>query len=490
MQRQFETERLRFGVRLPPVHPRTASAQSLLIIVLFCIVFFKGFISEWILGVSYYTTGEADSPIARLVIEAVVVLNVGWLLLNNKVRFPAASAWFILYVAWSMLSAAVTGDTAYEGFKYARYTLYAGMVYFVAWNAGFSRRELSRINRFIAALFLIQPTAALFWVLILGQRTEWRVGTMAVNGGTMAAIFPLVAIGYAMGYYLYVRRSAWILLAGIAFGVVGYASGKRAIYFLIPACISVNLLLHYALIGRLHQRVPAARLLLHLSACAVISVPVAIYGISQSQGIALAEGNSVSVLEVLQHALDFACQYEFQQGRQGYTMGRSAASAQVIESLSSANVNSLLFGGGPSVLSSARGYHLFGPLNVIYGFVGWSWDALGIGLPPVIFFALSYGLVFRSVFVRIRAKRLGRVWRALAFGTLAGLVVLLYSYFFYASLDPVLTFTVLYYAAILASPSYTTQLAPEEPARYSRIGCSREIHAIAGHRPWAARLSD
>jgi hypothetical protein len=430
---------------------------------LFCLLFLHGLISERVFGSSWAATGEADSRINQFLFELTVCVTAALLLYKRRARLPAGSLWFALYVGWALLSGLLTRDTLFDGFMYCRYALYAFAVYAAVWNYPFTRVELDGLNRLITTLALIQIAATVVKLFVLHDRTEWRVGTMTIAGGGLAALFPLLALAYAMGYYFYVRRSCWLLLTGFSFAMIAYASGKRAIYFTLPVAALANILLYCWL--EPFRKMPAflPKFLVHVGLCGALLSPAMWYGIAHTEGIAFtAKGATAS--EILNHAFEYARGYEYGRASNGMIAGRSGAAERVTDSISEVPAETLLFGWGPTALMPKRGDALqggggFRPLGITYGIVGWSRDAISIGLPGALLYLVFIVTVMRAIYRRARRGNLGRVWKGLCFGTLAGFLVLLYDYLLYDVPLSVITFVLLFYAAVILSPVYRSRLA-------------------------------
>jgi len=439
---------------------------------LFCLLFFHGLISEVVFRTSWALNGEADSRMNQFVFELAVCVTVGWLLRGRSVRLPPGTAWFSLYVAWCLVSGLFTTDSVFDAFMYCRYGTYAFTFLIAVWNYPFDTPDLGRFNRLLLALAAVQLMATALKLFGWNERTEWRVGTMTTAGGGLATLFPLLTVSYALGYYFYVRRSLWVLLAGFSFLLVGFASGKRAIYFVVPA-LALAIIILYCWLER--GRMLAAvlpRLILHLGLCAMAVLPAVVYGISHSDGIGVSS-DGATVSEIFEHALDYAQVYEYGRANNGMVAGRSGASEKVFEAIMDEPVSTLLFGWGPAALMPKRGDALqggggFRPLGITYGIVGWSHDAISIGLPGTALHLLFLLTLARGLYRRTRQADLSTLWRGLCFGTLAGFVGLLYSYLFYSVPHVLVEFVLYFYVAIVLSPLYRLRLTSMYDA-YSRL---------------------
>jgi hypothetical protein len=427
--------------------------QCSLLIALFCVVFFQGTFSERLLGVSYLTQGEPDSVLTRLLVELLVAANFVWLWFHDTVRLPSGSLWFGLYGMWAVISGVVIEKSPLYGFMYCRYTLYAYIVYLVMSSHSFAPNEMRRLTRVLLTCFVIQVAVSGAQVFIANERVEWRVGTMTVSGGELATIFPLLALCYAAAYYFYVRQSWWVLIAGLSFGLVGYASGKRAVYFLIPIGLCVIVLLHYL---REHGRSTTSffRLAVHLAIAGTAVLPAFMYGISHSHGInAGAEG---TIQELVRGAADFAVGYENGVDEKGFATGRTSASMRVVQAVSDQGLRTALFGWGPSSLShradASNGPTAVATLGIAYGIVGWSYDTISVGLPGAFFYLGAFWYTTRATWRSMSRRRLHPSWKAIAFGTLSALVVHILCYLFYGSVfmfNGVIPFVILFYAGAI-----------------------------------------
>ena len=433
-----------------------------LLVVFFLALFLRGTLSEHVFGVTRSTTGEAESKVVKLIIEGILTLNLAYFALWNahwkRFGFPPPLIFASCYLAWSMLSGAITsGDSIYAGVKYARYTSYAFLLYWMVWNQRFSKRELKIINILLGALFLLQIVASVVRVLFF-ERVEWRVGTMMVSYGELAAVFPLFALCYVMGHYFYVRNSLSVMLIGFSFALVGYASDKRAIFFLMPLFLLVCFAVFFFQKKKINVEL-VRRFLIHITLCLFIALPFWVYGIDSTKGIS--SGNKkLRFLDKVLYALQYAQEYEQGERGDGGTSGRISTSINVLTNLGSWSSQHILFGRGPRSFTDKSGEREkgawdFKSLGIAYGIVGWSRDTIAVGLPGMFFLVVAYALVFRDIVRFQNIKSLSLQGKAIHFGTVSGFIVLFYTYFFYGGIvvgaNPI-TFVLLFYAALFCSP--------------------------------------
>ncbi len=454
-----------------------------LLVLLFLTLFLRGSVSEHVFGSSPASSGEHESMLVRFAVEAVIVLVIAGLWRRH--RPPVAFCMALAYVFWSLFAGMCSPESSpIDGFKYARYTFYGFALYHVFRIPGWQGRELKMINGFVVSLFLMQIGASVLHAALFG-RVEWRVGTMTVSGGELATLFPLFAIGGALGYYFYIRQSLWVMLIALSFTIVGYASGKRAIYFLVPCHVLLCVLIY--LLRSEHLRANTLRRILrHAAICALIALPLWLYGMDRSYG--LSSGNPhASVVERFTDALRFASEYERGELSDGRTMGRTSTSIKILRFLSSADIWRILFGFGPNAFSESRGEqegggYGFSTLHIAYGITGWSMDVVSIGVPGMVLFLAAYGAVVRDMMRAVSIETLPCRWRAIHFGVLLGFILTFYMYFFYSGIvvtaNPV-TLTLLAYAGLLTG-SVSRREPMSVPVRQHWHYRRRQMITLAG----------
>jgi len=426
-------------------------------------VYLEGFLSERMLGNSFATSNQAPNFFLRLGIEALLGMALVSALSRSRTRkLPPGSIFFLAYGAWAIISSIENGQSPFLGFLYARYTLYTLVVYFIAWNCTLRQSEVIAITRLIVKLFILQIVSSVIMLLILGEQVEWRVGTLSISGGELATVFPLVALGFAMGWYFFVRPRWWVLVLGIGFGVVGYASNKRAIYFLVPVFFVVNVALYLLIHRRMAVKPLRTSIVLHGLLTGMVGIVALVFGMMNTGGFADIFSQTGVSRESASGVLNFAEDYNSNVRADSSAWGRNAASAVILVGVVTEGPGRLLFGWGPDALPSDNELNPvvtkagFSPLNVFYGIVGWSRDAISIGLVGSLFYLLAYASVFRTVFIAMKRPALNRYARMLGFGACSGVLAVLVCYFIYASNFMVcgsMTFILTFSAGLVSSPA-------------------------------------
>jgi hypothetical protein len=446
--------------------------QFVLVALLSCALFTQGLVSERLFGVSRATSSIGDSLLSRLLIEFLACANVVWLILYKKLHLPNGWPWFILFFTWALLCGPLGGTGSfYEGFLYGRYTLYAFGLYLCAWNHPFTPRQLRALGYLITALFTAQVASSIITGVVWGERLEWRVGTMTVGGGELAALFPILALGYAMGWYFYVDRSAWVLLMALSFSLVGYASGKRATYFLFPLFVCFNAICYRCLCKQRRPELFAARQCLVAVVCIGACVIGGIYGMNQSVGIDRALTKSEGGLDMFGTITRYIADYEMG-STAGLATGRASASTVAIQEVAAEGMARALFGLGPGAFLQKSGNAVgggFAPFGIAYGIVGCVHATIAVGLLGALFYFAAYFSVLVQVYKVITQGRLAPQRATVALGTLSGCVLVLYAFLGYGSVfmfSGWVTFPLLFFAGVVGSTTskYTMQAQRSLPS--------------------------
>ena len=468
------------------------SVQIILLMLVFLLTYLEGILSERIFGASHDAGAGTSLPV-RLASESLLAIALVWAAVRSRTRkLPPGSVFFLAYAAWAMIASIENGVSPFQGFLYARYTLYSLAVYFIAWNNTLRPSEVIILIRLLVKLFILQIVSSVVMLLLLREFVEWRVGTMTLAGGELATVFPLLALGFTIGWYFFVRPRWWVLLLGISFGLVGYSSGKRAIFFLLPVFFLIDVGLYFLMKRRMTAKPLPTRIVQHGLVLGLVGILVMGPAMMTTEGFADVFAENGLSLQSVAGAINFVQEYNNGVRDNGAAGGRNAASAVIFVGVVLGGPSRLLFGWGPSALGldneSSDGTGAgFSTLNVYYGIVGWSRDAISIGLVGSFLYILAYASVFRVAFAAIKTCGANRYARMLAFGACSGIVALLVCYFIYASAFMTcgaITFVLTFCAGLVASPAQNRfrrallRRSPQEnlrqpfagPNDYSRVG--------------------
>ncbi len=400
---------------------------------------------------------------SKFIIEFAVLLVVYPVVRKMLWRRVPGGILMSIFCILTVLSGIISNDGIYLSLLYLRMPAYAFLVLWAVWNADLTRREVWRLNRLVLALCLLQIAVSLFHIVILGERVEAHVGTITSGGGGPATAFPVFALAYATAFFFYFKRSPWVIVLGLAFSIVGYSSGKRAIFFLVPVFYAIAM----AWYGWREKSFGAIRRLFATTAILAICLPIFILGLTSSKRFAHLKGAGLS--EVLTGAVAVAEEYDTRVGASGETFGRSATSAKVLQNLTRAPFGEYLLGLGPASLMNAGGKRAGATEGIVYGIVGWVKDTLSVGWPAMLVHVGFYLLLWRKVARRRPAMKTNYA-RALHFGCHLGFMAYFFLYFTYLDAFAMagwLTFVQMYVVALILSPKHQALLQAENAKHHA-----------------------
>ena len=227
-------------------------------------------------------------------------------------------------------------------------------------------------------LLILQGVAAYIQLNFLGGQVEGYVGMMSSLGGTTATAFPVFVTALVVVVFCYSNSfpSYWYILLSVlllASFLVGYSSGKRAIYFYIPSIIVLSIIVSYYIAYKHKVRLGVNKLL-WVAGASILLTPLYFYGVSHSAGYSQALKGGESNSQVLEVMFDYAEDYENAESGKA-TIGRSNSS-QVL--LTHAMNNARFFWAGSGYLTSKNEDTTYN-YGVSYGFVGFSRDLFAGG---------------------------------------------------------------------------------------------------------------
>lgn len=418
---------------------KTDAVFPTVLAILFVLVYTQGYLGR--VGI--------PSSVVKALIEAPVFLILLHLI-NRGVWQPAPGFFLVaLYVVWAVVSTIFHGDGVNVAFLYCRYVVYAYVVFTAVWNTPLTKVAVTRINAIIASLLIFQIVASAHEVFIVGQRVEAHVGALSAESGGLATVFPLFAMGLTLSLYLHYRPSILLLILSWAYLLVGYASGKRAVYFLAPSLYIFTLALYLVRV-----RTPRAfKRFLEAVVLFVCLLPVLLLGVSRSHGIS--QTHSRNSLERIGYAFNAAVDYTTGETQVGRTTGRMATNRRVLSTLWSVRAQTVLFGWGPSAMRTGE-EERYEKLMITYGICGWARDVICIGWPGMIICVLFQLRVFFCLWSH-RPPRYSAFWMAMRFGAEIGFFVIMLSYISYSSSTVTvghLSYVYFYLLALLMSPQH------------------------------------
>jgi len=201
---------------------------------------------------------------------------------------------------------------------------------------------------------------------------------MATTGGSLATVWPLTfAPYYFLRFVIKGQKKDIVFLAGLVF--IGFASGKRAVYFFIPLSL---IIIYYGFLGsKIFLKNKKARRRILFSAMFLFLV--LLLGISGTES--LAQGNGFS-LKALKSAFNYAGEYSTNESVvNGESTGRTGSTLNTFNALW-ADGNTF-FGNGLTTLKGEITYRRY---NVGYGVTGLMRELISIGLIGGVLYLLFY----------------------------------------------------------------------------------------------------
>ncbi len=111
-------------------------------------------------------------------------------------------------------------------------------LYFLLRDAVYKRNQSQQLLRLFYEIVFIQIIiSVLKFIIFQGSQIESLVGTVAIIGGEMGTLLPI--LGFIVLYFYHdgkLNKWDWVLfVAGLL--LIGYTTGKRAIWFILPVVI-------------------------------------------------------------------------------------------------------------------------------------------------------------------------------------------------------------------------------------------------------------
>ncbi|MBL4879792.1 MAG: hypothetical protein JKX82_00575 [Oleispira sp.] len=383
------------------------------------------------------------------------ILPLGFLFLRNKRPvIPPGLFFVLLYLIWAILSSVYNGEGVLLGIMFSRYLIIGYLVLFATFNSYFSKNSLKRILKIIFFLFFVQIITAIIEILIL-ERAESIVGTMTSGSGGLATTFPMFAFSLFFSAFLFLKKLKYLLI-GISFMVIGYASGKLGIYFLIPSLAFIGYAFYLWIDKRPILNKQTLSMLIGFSLIMVLIVFVLPSADKRTENLNM---SNLSLLERIDTFVSFAEKGE-SMVVDGYTISRSSTSERIIKETFKRAPDVFLFGHGFSAyqaMGQTLGKGAFEKYKIVYGITGWSYDALVIGWPGVLIHLLFFLSIFKKTLKIYRESTFNTLGKTLSFACLLNFFTFLINYFFYN-----FNFTVggwvicmhLFFSGLILAPQY------------------------------------
>ena len=246
----------------------------------------------------------------------------------NKPKLKFSKALFIylfLYLIWTFSVAISHGESLYDFYLYCRYFVLSFILMYISYNIYKIKHYANFILKSIDLFVLIQILASIFLFFTEG-RLERNVGTMSSSGGALATVWPLTFAPY---YFLrYVVKGRWldvVFLVGLVF--IGFASGKRGVYFLIP--LSLIIIYYFFLTSKILLNNKKSKFRMFFSV--IILFVALVFGIANTESLAQGQGFS---LKGIQNSFNYLQEYTTQESKIDRTStGRTSTTINTFNAL-------------------------------------------------------------------------------------------------------------------------------------------------------------
>lgn len=374
--------------------------SSLILYVLITISFIKGSLA--LLGV---IDSNYNILIQDILLCLLFIITIGKK--NNKSIF-INSGILVLFIIFSFLTSIFNRFDIFTLLMYFRKTLYFMIVFYTFYNYNFTDYESNLVKKYLIALFLCQTVVSFIKFAFVGI-TEFYIGTMSIEGGSLTTFFAMMGLGYTFVYYLKTKGKIFILLIFIfiLFSIIG---DKRAtIFFTIIVFLLVFYYYQYIVYNksifssRSFRRIPViAVLAIFLFYITVRLLPALNPEYKIGGSFSLKHIVSFTLSTTSNRSTDFATNY-----------GRADAPAAVFELLSNSSKLGYGFGAGDLIISkynNPSGLRLEDYIGVKYDIgygarTGLLWMGLQVGLIGVLLYMSFYLKLFNMVIKKTRAYK-------------------------------------------------------------------------------------
>ncbi len=190
--------------------------------------------------------GRYSTPsVQRILCDCSVMAIVTIALFRPHVVICKYAWWILGYLLLVLLSFIVNqvslSDFCFYFFRYYQNMLWLLLLVLFFWDYPFSRESFKSLLNFLIVMWLLQIVIACSDIWITQQRTEGWVGFMTSSGGGLATLFSIAVLAFFLVWGTFYRK-IWYWFAMMV-PLVGFASNKRGIFYLVPLVIALTFFL-------------------------------------------------------------------------------------------------------------------------------------------------------------------------------------------------------------------------------------------------------
>lgn len=394
----------------------------ILLSLIIILAYFRGALE--IIGIEQFTS----RLIIQLLIVALFILSLFKMSVREKFIINNGLLIGLIGLFFTILISFLLND---YGFKYLLLFIKEMIFPFIfiisLINIELPKLYLKKSFRLLIALAIIQILATIIKLFSVGIMESY-IGTMSIKSGSIATIFPLMAISFIWVNYLYSNKKR-LLLYIIPFMLIGLASAKLAIVPYAIVIISILSIFRYSIKKLLNYKI-------YLNIIIIVSISlIMIYAFGRmnprinTENIFDKNKIIVFVARYITRDLDAS-------GYEGSS--RLVAVGLVFERIRAEGISHILFGMGPGHIVKSRFNYYVEPLRSIYGFgygarTGFIWIFLQIGLIGVVLFTFIH-LRFLQILLKYNKKRLDYKSKVMTLTAIGCSVIFFIDYFTYSSI--------------------------------------------------------
>lgn len=400
-----------------------------------------------------------------IVIDAILLLLPIHILSIAKTEIKIAPGFIlvVLYVLWSIIAAHYNDENILRALLFSRYLVMGYFVFLAIYNSFFNENEIIIIIKAIFIMFFIQIIASLYKIIFFGQ-SESIVGIMFNGGGGPATTFPMFAFAFMFAFFLYKEKFKYFI-AGTLFFIVGYASGKLAIYFFIPliAIIGIIIFSKFEKKPMFNKKMLAPA----LGLCGIL-IGITLILPYADQRTQRFDWSRLNLIDRVVFFVEFSQLAEAGKLGEPYSGSRSETSRRVIDETFKSPPNVFLFGKGfksYEAIGHKIGQGAFEEYGIVYGITGWTYDALIYGWPIMIFHVGFFITLLYKINTIRKFFVIKPFWKIYILAITLNFFTFFINYFFYN-----VNYTIggwmicihLYFAALILAPQYRNMVAVSE----------------------------
>lgn len=330
-----------------------------------------------------FQTLGVPNTVLKLVQESYIFLLFVFSLKGLTIK-PKYTVYVIAYMLISFFSSMMNDQDVLTSILYSRFHLYAFLIFLISKSYNWTKKEITSQFKFLKFLLIIQVLFAVYEIFIIRRIEEEIVGTISISGGELATVLPLAGLCFIFVEYLYTKNIKWLLLS-ISLILIGFASGKRGVIFYFPLTL---LFVYFSYVK--FQNISKAKYVPKLLFLSFFALGIFLIGTLNNESLR----TDNKYLNSQRNALSYASEYTNARSYDGYIIGRTGASSEVLRRTGSNGFQDLL-GFGPLTLMGNSGDFFY--YNIDYGIVGWSKEVISVGWLGMIAYLLLYVSIYRGI---------------------------------------------------------------------------------------------